>query len=58
MYLNRKYDQAIKSYKQALKLSPDNMQILRDITVLQMQVQTVYMHFCFEQDLLKPRSSC
>ena len=44
MYLNRNYAQAIKSYKQALKLSPDNMQILRDITVLQMQVQTVYMH--------------
>ena len=58
MYFNRKYDQAIKSYKQALKRSPDNMQILRDITVLQMQVQTVYMHVCFEKDLLKPRSSC
>ncbi|KAH8059859.1 hypothetical protein JL720_13667 [Aureococcus anophagefferens] len=32
---DRQYPQAIKSYKQALKIDPDNVQILRDLSLLQ-----------------------
>ncbi|KAH8095847.1 hypothetical protein JL720_3179 [Aureococcus anophagefferens] len=36
---DRQYPQAIKSYKQALKIDPDNVQILRDLSLLQVQLR-------------------
>ncbi|VDP89166.1 unnamed protein product [Echinostoma caproni] len=36
---DRKYDEAIKCYLQALRLDPDNLQVLRDLSVLQMQLR-------------------
>ncbi|VDM38371.1 unnamed protein product [Toxocara canis] len=35
----KKYDEAMKAYKQALKLDKDNMQILRDLSLLQIQLR-------------------
>ncbi|KAM0286435.1 hypothetical protein ACHAQH_000861 [Verticillium albo-atrum] len=35
----RKYDEAIKAYKQALAIDPDSAQILRDLALLQMQTR-------------------
>ncbi|CAL8086470.1 unnamed protein product [Calicophoron daubneyi] len=36
---DRKYDEAIKCYLQALRLDNDNLQVLRDLSVLQMQLR-------------------
>ena len=36
---NRDYHEAVKCYKQALKIDKDNMQILRDLSLLQIQVR-------------------
>ena len=36
---DRNYEQAIKSYKQALKIDSDNVQILRDLSLLQVQLR-------------------
>ncbi|KAG5449784.1 N-alpha-acetyltransferase 15, NatA auxiliary subunit [Clonorchis sinensis] len=36
---DRKYDEAIKCYLQALRLDPENLQVLRDLSVLQMQLR-------------------
>ncbi|VDN31472.1 unnamed protein product [Gongylonema pulchrum] len=35
----KKYDEAMKAYKQALRLDSDNMQILRDLSLLQIQMR-------------------
>lgn len=35
----KKYDEAMKAYKQALRLDRDNMQILRDLSLLQIQMR-------------------
>ncbi|VDN05705.1 unnamed protein product [Thelazia callipaeda] len=35
----KKYDEAMKAYKQALRLDNDNMQILRDLSLLQIQMR-------------------
>lgn len=36
---NKKYDEAIKAYRNALKFDSDNMQILRDLSLLQVQMR-------------------
>lgn len=36
---DKKYDEAIKCYRNALKLDKDNMQILRDLSLLQIQMR-------------------
>ncbi|KAI6233613.1 hypothetical protein M3Y99_00897600 [Aphelenchoides fujianensis] len=36
---DKKYDEAAKAYKQALKLDNDNLQILRDLSLLQIQMR-------------------
>ncbi|RNA23874.1 N-alpha-acetyltransferase auxiliary subunit [Brachionus plicatilis] len=36
---DRKYDEAIKCYRNALKLDPANLQILRDLSLLQIQIR-------------------
>merc|ERR1719201_170243 len=53
----KNYAQAIKSYKQALKRSPDNMQILRDITVLQMQTRDIAGCVSSRNKLLQNKSN-
>ncbi|VDK28743.1 unnamed protein product [Anisakis simplex] len=35
----KKYDEAMKAYKQALRIDKDNMQILRDLSLLQIQMR-------------------
>lgn len=35
----RDYNEAIKAYKQALRIEPDNLQILRDLSLLQIQMR-------------------
>lgn len=36
---DRKYDEAIKCYRNALKCDPDNLQILRDLSLLQIHIR-------------------
>lgn len=36
---NRDYNEAIKAYKQALRIEPENLQILRDLSLLQIQMR-------------------
>jgi tetratricopeptide (TPR) repeat protein len=36
---DRDYNEAIKAYKQALKIDPENLQILRDLSMLQIQMR-------------------
>lgn len=36
---DRKYDEAIKCYRNALKCDPENLQILRDLSLLQIQIR-------------------
>ena len=36
---DRNYNEAIKAYKQALKIDPENLQILRDMSLLQIQMR-------------------
>ena len=36
---DRKYDEAIKAYRNALKWDKDNLQILRDLSLLQLQMR-------------------
>ncbi|EAS00294.2 NMDA receptor-regulated protein (macronuclear) [Tetrahymena thermophila SB210] len=38
---NRNYQEAINCYKKALDISPDNVQILRDLALLQVQIRDV-----------------
>ena len=38
---DRKYDEAIKAYRNALKWDKDNLQILRDLSLLQLQMRNV-----------------
>lgn len=36
---DRNYNEAIKAYKQALRIDPENLQILRDLSMLQIQMR-------------------
>jgi tetratricopeptide (TPR) repeat protein len=36
---DKKYDEAIKAYRNALRIDKDNMQILRDLSLLQIQMR-------------------
>jgi N-alpha-acetyltransferase 15/16, NatA auxiliary subunit len=36
---DRNYNEAIKAYKQALRIEPENLQILRDLSMLQIQMR-------------------
>ena len=38
---DRKYDEAIKAYRNALKWDKDNLQILRDLSLLQLQMRNL-----------------
>ena len=39
---DRNYNEAIKAYKQALRIDPDNLQILRDLSLLQIQMRDLH----------------
>jgi N-alpha-acetyltransferase 15/16, NatA auxiliary subunit len=36
---DKKYDEAMKAYKMALRIEPENLQILRDLSLLQVQMR-------------------
>lgn len=36
---DKKYDEAMKAYKMALRIEPENLQILRDLSLLQIQMR-------------------
>ena len=38
---DRNYNEAIKAYKQALRIDPENLQILRDLSMLQIQMRSL-----------------
>mmetsp|Transcript_20010 Transcript_20010/g.29024 ORF Transcript_20010/g.29024 Transcript_20010/m.29024 type:complete len:901 (+) Transcript_20010:308-3010(+) len=38
---DRNYNEAIKAYKQALRIDPENLQILRDLSLLQIQMRDI-----------------
>jgi peptide alpha-N-acetyltransferase len=47
---DKKYDEAIKCYRNALKWEKDNIQILRDLSLLQIQMRDLEgyrVRFCF-----------
>lgn len=46
---DKKYDEAMKAYKMALRIDRDNMQILRDLSLLQIQMRDLEgyrVNFC------------
>lgn len=38
---DKKYDEAMKAYKMALRIDNDNLQILRDLSLLQVQMRDI-----------------
>ncbi|EMP34362.1 N-alpha-acetyltransferase 16, NatA auxiliary subunit [Chelonia mydas] len=54
---DKKYDEAIKCYRNALKLDKDNLQILRDLSLLQIQMRDLegYRESRHPKDLLETR---
>ncbi|KAJ8298173.1 hypothetical protein KUTeg_024704 [Tegillarca granosa] len=53
---DRKYDEAIKAYRNALKWDKDNLQILRDLSLLQIQMRDLegYKETRYQLLLLRP----
>ena len=54
---DRRYGEAIKSYKQALRIEPDNVQILRDLSLLQIQTRDVRGFLATRDVLLRLKST-
>lgn len=58
---DKKYDEAIKCYRNALKLDKDNLQILRDLSLLQIQMRDLEgyrVSILFEFPLIAAAFSC
>ncbi|MFH4976949.1 hypothetical protein AB6A40_003658 [Gnathostoma spinigerum] len=53
----KKYDEAMKAYKQALRLDKDNLQILRDLSLLQIQMRDLdgYRDSRYQLLMLRPQ---
>lgn len=51
----KRYDKAVQSYKQALKIAPDNMQIMRDIALLQIQSRDLAGFVTSQNNLLQKK---
>lgn len=51
----RNYAEAVKCYQQALKLDPDNVQILKDMAMLQVQIRDLEGHYDTRYTLLKSK---
>ena len=54
---DRRYGDAIKSYKQALKIDQDNVQILRDLSLLQVQMRDCKGFLQTREQLLRLKST-
>lgn len=54
---DKKYDEAMKAYKMALKIDRDNMQILRDLSLLQIQMRDLEGYRNSRHQLLALRPS-
>lgn len=54
---NHNYQEAINCYKKALDISPDNVQILRDLSLLQVQIRDVEGLCDTRKKLLKNKDS-
>lgn len=53
----KKYDEAIKAYKRALQFDSDNLQILRDLSLLQIQMRDLEGYKKCRYELLRLRPS-
>ena len=54
---DRDYNEAIKAYKQALRIDSDNLQILRDLSMLQIQMRDLHGFMETRQALLTLKSN-
>jgi len=54
---DRNYNEAIKAYKQALRIDADNLQILRDLSMLQIQMRDLYGFMVTRNNLLTLKSN-
>ena len=54
---NKNYLEAIRCYQQALKIDPDNLNILRDMAVLQMHIRDLEGHLETRRKLLVNKSN-
>jgi peptide alpha-N-acetyltransferase len=54
---DRNYNEAIKAYKQALRIDPENIQILRDLSFLQIQMRDLDGFVTSRNQLLNLKSS-
>jgi peptide alpha-N-acetyltransferase len=53
----KKFDEAIKCYRNALKLDPENIQIMRDLSLLQVQMRDLEGYRETRYQLLQQRSA-
>ena len=53
----RNYNEAIKAYKQALRIEPENLQILRDLSLLQIQMRDLNGFLVTRQSILQFKSN-
>ncbi|CAO4368453.1 unnamed protein product [Caenorhabditis nigoni] len=53
----KKYDEAIKAYKRALMIDKDNIQILRDLSLLQIHIRDYDGYLASKYDLLRLRQN-
>lgn len=54
---DRNYNEAIKAYKQALRIDSDNLQILRDLSMLQIQMRDLHGFMVTRHTLLTLKSN-
>lgn len=54
---DRNYNEAIKAYKQALRIDPENIQILRDLSFLQVQMRDLDGFVTSRNELLNLKSN-
>lgn len=53
----KNYSEAVKCYTQALKIDPDNLNILRDMALLQVQIRDLIGHLETRRKLLLNKTS-
>jgi peptide alpha-N-acetyltransferase len=54
---HRNYNEAIKAYKQALRIDHDNLQILRDLSLLQIQMRDISGFVTTRRNILQLKSN-
>lgn len=55
---DKKYDEAIKCYRNALKWDKDNLQILRDLSLLQIQMRDLEGYRVRQRKRKSKKESC